>query len=113
MRQIMLTNRQGTPIYYLHGKWMAITGNYAGVRNNSVSFQGSFNFSDLGFRSDENFERLSGRAVYDRFARDFTLLWKDRQARAPSPVSTISNVERTAPGDPTLGTGTYRYMESD
>jgi hypothetical protein len=113
MRQIMLTNKAGDPIYYLHDKWVTITGNYAGVPNNSVSFQGSFNFSDIGFRSDENFQRISGRAAYNRFARDFTLLWTDRQARAPSPTSTITNVERTAPAEPTLGTGAYRYMETD
>jgi hypothetical protein len=113
MRQILLTNKDEMPIYYLHDKWVAITGNYAGIRNNSVSFQGSFNFSNLGFYSDENFQMLRGRANYDRFARDFTLLWKDKQARAPSPNSTILNVERTAPGSPTLGTGTYTYMEAD
>ena len=114
MRQILLTNTEGTPIYYLHDKWVAITGNYAGVRNNSVSFQGSFNFSDLGFGSDEQFQMLPGRAAYDRFARDFRLLWKDKQARAPSPTSKIPTVEgRYSENDLRLGTGVYRYMDAD
>jgi hypothetical protein len=114
MRQILLTNTKGTPIYYLHDKWVAITGNYAGVPNNSVSFHGSFNFSDLGFGSDEQFQMLPGRGVYNRFARDFTLLWKDRQARAPSPVSKIPTIEgRYSENDLRLGTGTYRYMDAD
>jgi hypothetical protein len=114
MRQILLTNTKGIPIYYLHDKWVAITGNYAGVPNNSVSFHGSFNFSDLGFSSDEQFQMLRGRAVYDRFARDFTLLWKDRQARAPSPVSKIPTIEgRYSENDLRLGHGVYRYMEAD
>lgn len=113
MRQILLTNKSGTPIYYLHDKWVAIKGSYGSNRSANVSLQGSFNFSDLGFTSDENFQKLVGRSYYDRFNRDFGLLWKDRQARAPSPVSTITNIERTAPASPTLGTGTYRYMEAD
>jgi hypothetical protein len=114
MRQILLTNTEGTPIYYLHDKWVAITGNYAGVRNNSVSFHGSFNFSDLGFGSDEQFQMLPGRSAYDRFARDFRLLWKDKQARAPSPTSKIPTVEgRYSEDDLRLGTGVYRYMDAD
>jgi hypothetical protein len=114
MRQILLTNTEGTPIYYLHDKWVAITGNYAGVRNNSVSFHGSFNFSDLGFGSDEQFQMLPGRAAYDRFARDFRLLWKDKQARAPSPISKIPTIEgRYSENDLRLGTGVYRYMDAD
>jgi len=114
MRQILLTNTKGTPIYYLHDKWVSITGNYAGVPNNSVSFQGSFNFSDLGFSSDEQFQMLPGRAVYDRFSRDFNLLWTDRQARAPSPVSKIPTIEgRYSQDDLRLGTGVYRYMDAD
>jgi hypothetical protein len=114
MRQILLTNTKGTPIYYLHDKWVAITGNYAGVANNSVSFHGSFNFSDLGFSSDEQFQMLRGRAVYDRFARDFKLLWTDRQARAPSPVSKIPTIEgRYSDNDLRLGRGVYRYMDAD
>jgi hypothetical protein len=70
------------------------------------------NISDLGFTSDENVQKLPA-SYYRAFARDFRLLWTAPQARAPSPVSTITNVERTAPAEPTLGTGTYRYMEAD
>jgi hypothetical protein len=113
MRQILLTNTSGTPIYYLHDKWVAIKGRYGKSRRAAVSLQGSFNFSNLGFSSDENFQMLRGVGHFSRFADDFTLLWTDRQARAPSPVSTITNVERTAPASPTLGTGVYAYMEND
>ena len=113
MRQILLTNTKGTPIYYLHDKWVAIRGHYGTSTSAALAFQGSFNFSDLGFSSDENFQMLPGNAYYSQFARDFDLLWRDKQARAPSPVSTITNIERTAPASPTLGTGTYRYMEAD
>jgi hypothetical protein len=114
MRQILLTNKKHIPIYYLHDKWVTITGNYAGRPDNSVSFQGSFNFSDLGFSSDEQFQMIRGRAAYKRFARDFTLLWTDRQARAPSPISKIPTIEgRYSEDDLRLGTGVYRYMEAD
>jgi hypothetical protein len=114
MRQILLTNRRHVPIYYLHDKWVAITGNYAGNPSNSVSFQGSFNFSDLGFSSDEQFQMIPGRGVYNRFARDFGLLWKDRQARAPSPISMIPTIEgRYTQDDLRLGRGKYRYMDAD
>jgi hypothetical protein len=114
MRQILLTNKKHVPIYYLHDKWVSITGNYDGVPNNSVSFQGSFNFSDLGFASDEEFQMIRGRSAYNRFARDFKLLWTDRQARAPSPISKIPTIEgRYTQNDLRLGTGVYRYMEAD
>jgi hypothetical protein len=115
MRQILLTNKNHVPIYYLHDKWVSITGNYAGVRSNSVSFQGSFNFSDLGFKSDEQFQMIPGRAAYNRFARDFGLLWTDRQARAPSPISKIPTIgeARYSQDDLRLGTGVYRYMDAD
>jgi hypothetical protein len=114
MRQILLTNTRHVPIYYLHDKWVAITGNYGGNPAASVSLQGSFNFSDLGFTSDEQFQMLRGRTVYNRFARDFRLLWTDRQARAPSPVSTTLTIEgRYSGNDLRLGTGVYRYMGTD
>lgn len=113
MRQILLTNKQRVPIYYLHDKWVTITGNYAGVPNNSVSFQGSFNFSDIGFKSDEQFQMIPGRDAYNRFARDFTLLWKDRQARAPSPISKFPTIGGYTENELRLGTGVYRYMEAD
>ena len=114
MRQILLTNTHQVPIYYLHDKWVAITGNYGGNPSSSVSLQGSFNFSDMGFGSDEQFQLLRGRAVYNRFARDFRLLWTDRQSRAPSPISTIPVIEgRYSQNDLRLGTGVYRYMQAD
>jgi hypothetical protein len=113
MRQILLTNKEEVPIYYLHDKWVAIKGHYGSNRSAALAFQGSFNFSNLGFSSDENFQRLSRSGYYKKFESDFELLWKDRQARAPSPISQITNVERTAPASPTLGTGTYAYMEND
>jgi hypothetical protein len=114
MRQILLANTAGTPIYYLHDKWVAIRGHYGASKGTSLAFQGSFNFSDLGFSSDENFQMLPGSSYYGVFNRDFKLLWKDRQARAPSPVSKIPTIEgRYSRDDLRLGTGTYRYMEAD
>lgn len=114
MRQILLANTKGTPIYYLHDKWVAIRGWYGGNRGTTVSFQGSFNFSDLGFRSDENFQALFGSSYYRMFKRDFDLLWRDRQARAPSPISKIPTIEgRYTRNDLRLGRGVYRYMEAD
>jgi len=114
MRQILLANTQGTPIYYLHDKWVAIKGRYGRSRGTTVSFQGSFNFSDLGFKSDENFQALLGSSYYKMFARDFDLLWTDKQARAPSPISKIPTIEgRYSSGDLRLGTGVYRYMDAD
>ncbi len=113
MRQILLTNRAGDPIYYVHDKWVAVSGYYGKDRGASFAMQGSFNISNLGLSSDETFQRLWGRGQYKRFLKDFKLLWKDRQARAPSPTSMISNVERTGPGEPRLGRGTYAYMSND
>lgn len=112
IRQILLANTDGTPIYYIHDKWVAIKGYYGANRAARMAFHGSINFSDIGFASDENFQILSG-SPYRYFAKDFKLLWKDRQARAPSPVSSISSIEGTERGEPRLGTGVYRYMEAD
>jgi hypothetical protein len=114
MRQILLTNTKHVPIYYIHDKWVAIKGSYAGNPAATVSFQGSFNFSDLGFKSDENFQMIPGPGTFDAFSRDFTLPWKDKQARAPSPISKFPTIEgRYSQGDLRLGTGVYRYMEAD
>jgi hypothetical protein len=42
------------------------------------------------------------------------LLWKDKQARAPSPVSKIPTIEgRYSENELRLGTGVYRYMDAD
>ncbi|HET6167984.1 MAG TPA: phospholipase D-like domain-containing protein [Marmoricola sp.] len=114
MRQILLTNTEGTPIYYLHDKWVAIRGHYGTNTRAWMAFQGSFNFSDLGFYSDENFQMLPGYSTYTNFAKDFDLLWKDKQARAPSPISKIPTIDgRYSQDDLRLGTGVYRYMEAD
>jgi hypothetical protein len=113
MRQILLTNKAEDPIYYIHDKWVAIHGNIAGNPGATTVLQGSFNFSDLGFRSDENFEQQWGLGLYRAYRRDFSILWQEPQARAPSPTSVITNVERTAPGSPTLGRGAYTYMSAD
>jgi phosphatidylserine/phosphatidylglycerophosphate/cardiolipin synthase-like enzyme len=114
MRQILLTNTEGTPIYYLHDKWVAIRGHYGNNRGAKLAFQGSFNFSDLGFSSDENFQLLPGASYFSAFSRDFDLLWTDKQARAPSPISTIPTIEgRYSNDDLRLGSGVYRYMEAD
>jgi hypothetical protein len=57
---------------------------------------------------------LPGTPYFNAFSRDFTLLWKDRQARAPSPISTFPTIEgRATQDDLRLGTGVYRYMEAD
>jgi hypothetical protein len=114
MRQILRTNTQHVPIYYIHDKWVAIKGSYGSNPAATLSFQGSFNFSDLGFKSDENFQMLPGTSYFNAFNRDFTLLWKDKQARAPSPISKFPTIEgRVTQDDLRLGTGVYRYMEAD
>ncbi|MBO9521037.1 MAG: hypothetical protein J7518_05820 [Nocardioidaceae bacterium] len=112
MRQILLTNKEEEPIYYIHDKWVAIYGNVWGKANATTVLQGSFNFSDLGFRSDENFEQRWGLGLYRGYIRDFGILWTEPQARAPSPTSVITNVDRST-GSPTLGRGAYTYMSTD
>jgi phosphatidylserine/phosphatidylglycerophosphate/cardiolipin synthase-like enzyme len=114
MRQILLANKAGDPIYYIHDKYIAFSGHLGDDPTTTLALQGSFNFSDLGFRSDENFQRLNGRNQYKAYRTDFDLLWRDPQARAPSPNSFISEVDqRNNRGIPQLGTGPYRYMDKD
>lgn len=114
MRQILLANEEGDPIYYIHDKFIAFSGKLGTNPTSVLALQGSFNFSDLGFRSDENYQRLNGRAHYKAYRTDFDLLWRDPQARAPSPKSYIEDVDQAnTRGTPELGTGTYRYMDQD
>ncbi len=106
MRQTLLVDQKHQPVWYLHDKYIAIEGNINGHPNSYVAYQGSFNFSDLGLTSDENFQRLPGAAWTTPYFTDFSQIWQQPETRAPDPFNYVLPEERIV-----LGRGVYRYME--
>ena len=104
MRQTILVDVDHRPVWYLHQKYIAIGGKIGANPKAFATYQGSFNFSDLGMRSDENFQKLNGYANYVPYVADFNQIWRQRETRAPDPNSYVLQAER-------LGTGRYSYME--
>ncbi|MFL6159368.1 MAG: phospholipase D-like domain-containing protein [Marmoricola sp.] len=109
MRQTILVDSDHRPVWYLHQKYIAVGGKISGDPSAFQTFQGSFNFSDLGMRSDENMQQLNGYAAYAPYITDFDQIWKQRQTRAPDPNSYVKQAERTV----RLGTGRYKFMDPD
>lgn len=106
MRQMLLVDRTYKPIWYMHDKYITVSGNVGRNPKAYVVFQGSMNFSALSEASDENTQRLEGYPAFSAFPADFNLLWTSPQARAPAPTGgTIISEQRR------LGTGRYMYME--
>jgi hypothetical protein len=106
MRQTLLVDEDHRPVWYLHQKYMVIGGNVAGKPNAYQVYQGSFNFSNLGMRSDENTQLVEGYANFRTFLADFNQVWAQRETRAPNPNSYVLQEQR-------LGQGRYRYMDPD
>ncbi|MCW2856340.1 MAG: hypothetical protein JWR52_1955 [Marmoricola sp.] len=106
MRQTLLVDKLHQPIWYLHNKYVAIEGNIGGVPNSYVAYQGSFNFSNLGLTSDENFQRLPGATWTTPYFADFDQVWHQPETRAPNPFNYVAPEDRIV-----LGTGVYKYME--
>ncbi|HEX4189709.1 MAG TPA: phospholipase D-like domain-containing protein [Marmoricola sp.] len=109
MRQTLLVDEDHQPIWYLHQKYIVVGGNIAGKPDQYESFQGSFNFSDLGMHSDENMQELTGYSNFAPYVEDFNQVWVQPQTRAPDPNSYVSAEDRTIK----LGTGRYKYMDPD
>lgn len=106
MRQTLLVDKKHQPVWYLHNKYIAIEGNINGVPNSYVAYQGSFNFSNLGLTSDENFQRLPGAAWTKPYFTDFSQIWQQPETRAPDPFNYVLPEDRVV-----LGRGVYQYME--
>ncbi|WP_183407646.1 phospholipase D-like domain-containing protein [Nocardioides marmoriginsengisoli] len=104
MRQTLQVDEDHRPVWYLHQKYVAIGGRIGASTKDFQVYQGSFNFSDLGMRSDENMQRVQGYVNYKPYITDFNQVWRQRETRAPNPNSYVLQLER-------LGTGRYKYME--
>jgi phosphatidylserine/phosphatidylglycerophosphate/cardiolipin synthase-like enzyme len=109
MRQTLLVDEDHQPVWYLHQKYIAVGGNVAGNPGVYETFQGSFNFSDLGMHSDENMQKLNGYANFEPYVNDFNQVWVQPETRAPDPNSYVLAEDRTVK----LGTGRYKYMDPD
>lgn len=106
MRQTLQVDDAHRPVWYLHQKYVAIAGNIAGKTNGYEVHQGSFNFSDLGMRSDENVQKIYGYPNFAAYNRDFNQIWKQRETRAPNPNSYVLQIERIG-----TKTGRYKFMD--
>lgn len=108
LRQTILVDEDHRPVWYLHNKYVAIAGKIAGNPKAFETYQGSFNFSDLGMHSDENMQKIYGYAHWRPYEADFNQVWKQRQTRAPDPNSYVLKPERIG-----AKTGRYKFMEPD
>lgn len=104
MRQTIQVDENHRPVWYLHQKYVTIGGHVGTATNAYQVYQGSFNFSDLGMRSDENMQLVNGYANYAPFVTDFNQVWVQRETRAPNPNSYVLQEDR-------LGHGLYQFME--
>lgn len=108
LRQTIQVDEDHRPVWYLHQKYIAIAGKIGGNPKSYEVHQGSFNFSDLGMRSDENMQKIYGYANYAPYFTDFNQVWKQRETRAPNPNSYVLQEERIG-----TATGRYQFMEKD
>ncbi|MCX6395113.1 MAG: phospholipase D-like domain-containing protein [Propionibacteriales bacterium] len=108
LRQTIQVDEDHRPVWYIHQKYIAIAGNISGKPKAFEVYQGSFNFSDLGMRSDENMQKIYGYANWQPYEADFNQVWKQRETRAPNPNSYVLQVERIG----TRQAGRYQFMES-
>lgn len=104
MRQTLQVDEEHRPVWYLHQKYIVVGGKIGTDTSDFQVYQGSFNFSDLGMRSDENMQRVEGYNNYKKFVTDFNEIWVQRETRAPNPNSYVLQEQR-------LGTGRYQFME--
>lgn len=108
MRQTIQVDEDHRPVWYLHQKYVAISGKVGANPNAWDVYQGSFNFSDLGMRSDENMQKISGWSYWYPYNNDFNAVWKQPQTRAPNPNSYVLQLERIGQKG-----GRYQFMEKD
>lgn len=108
MRQTIQVDEDHRPVWYIHQKYIAIAGKIGSNPNSYEVHQGSFNFSDLGMRSDENMQKIYGSSNFFAYANDFNQVWKQRQTRAPNPNSYVLQEDRIG-----ARTGRYQFMEKD
>jgi hypothetical protein len=123
MKQAMKVEN-GLPYRYLHHKFVAVRGVYAGVPDSSVVWSGSTNFSNLGFSADDMTVRTStpmpiAPAVTQAYFDDFAVTWRGPNVHRPR--SGVSNPEQrggrtVAPSQKLrapLGQGYYSQLEAD
>ena len=62
----------------IHGKYVTITGGYAGTANRNLVWMGSHNLTyNALVRNDETFLLIDDRAVHDAFVDNFDTIWAD------------------------------------
>ncbi len=121
MKQAMKIEN-GKPYRYLHDKYVAVRGMYAGHYVNLV-WSGSTNFSNLGFSADDMTVRtispmpIAG-AVTSAYFEDFKVTWNGPDVHRPH--AGVSNPEQRARGvrpsqklRAPLGEGYYSELDPD
>jgi hypothetical protein len=118
MRQSVVKDYWGNIVKYNHSKWMTITGHWGDSVGAFVTFTGSANWADLAFGSDEQMQRLFGRANAARHVSTFAKTWRQGSSRPPSSARMIPGGRILPPADvpedePTFGRGVFRHMTQD
>lgn len=109
MRQVATFKRGGAFTSYDHAKYVTVSGHYGSDSSAYVTWTGTTNFSDLGFRSDDSTQVWRLKRVFQAYYRDFYTTYRERNAHVPSPTSRL-------PGSIggrkiTLGQGRYGAFE--
>jgi hypothetical protein len=122
MRQSVIKNAAGEIVKYNHSKWMTVTGHWGTSRSAYLTFTGSSNWANLAFRSDEQMQRLSGRAQALRYQAMFGKTWKQRSSTRPSfgrvlpggrGLTTSLDATDVPESMPRFGEGALKYMDQD
>jgi hypothetical protein len=110
VRQSVIKNRRGDVVKYNHSKWLAIAGHYSGhSRGTWTVVNGSANWSDFAYRSDETMQQYFGHVWAGSYFRNFRTTWRQKSSKVPN-VGRVSAGGRLLPEQPTFGRGIYRYM---
>jgi hypothetical protein len=109
MRQVATFKRNGDFTSYDHAKYVTVSGNYGGDSGTYVTWAGTTNFSDLGFRADDSTQVWRTAAAFSAYSADFYRTYRERFAHVPSPTSRLPG----SIGDRniTLGQGRYNALE--
>jgi phosphatidylserine/phosphatidylglycerophosphate/cardiolipin synthase-like enzyme len=109
MRQVVTFTKKGEINAYDHAKYITVSGHYGSDRSAYITWTGTTNISDLGFRSDDTQQVWRSKGRYQSYSRDFYQLWRQKHAHVPSPTSRLN----ARIGSPQLRLGEGKYARMD
>lgn len=109
-------NHDGVYDRYLHTKFLAISGNYAGKQGNYMTINGSANWTPVAMVSDETYAHVPGRDNFNAYAA-FVDYWYAHAPKSWSRRTKHNSADRLAPGNPDhvlrKGVNPYKKMQLD